>query len=198
MSSVERAGLDLELGYELPTETGMFSFTVRRSYTNKFKVQVDAAVDEVQSLLKVRDDVTSSRDALLSPVPLHSTYAQMTWSRGGLSLSVDAQGSSATSIVRLGSTDGYIYTTDPATIVDMVAVYDFGQGSMFNAPWSEGLRATLTINNVTDAFARNSITDRAELLARNPGHTEVNVINPAYEWTQGRAFRLSVSKSFSL
>ena len=198
VSSVERAGVDLELGYEVPTESGMFSLTVRRSYTNKFKVQVDAATDEVQSLLKVRDDAASSRDALLAPVPAHSTYAQLTWSRGGLSVSVDAQGSAASSIIRLGSTDGYIYTTEPATIVDMVAVYDFGQGSLFNAPWSDGLRATLTINNVTDAFARNSITDRGELLARNPGHTEVNVINPAYEWTQGRAYRLSISKSLSL
>ncbi|MDE0658226.1 MAG: TonB-dependent receptor, partial [Gammaproteobacteria bacterium] len=198
VSSVERAGLDLELGYELPTDSGMFSLTVRRSYTSKFKVQVDAMSGEAQSLLKVRDDVTASRDALLSPVPAHSTYAQLTWSRGGLSFSVDAQGSGATSIVRLGSTDGYIYTTEPATIVDMVAVYDFEQGAWFNAPWTAGLRATLTVNNVTDAFARNSLTDRGELLARNPGHTEVNVINPAYEWTQGRAFRLSVSKSFSL
>ena len=98
----------------------------------------------------------------------------------------------------MGSTDGYIYRTQPATIVDMVAVYDFEQGALFNAPWTEGLRATLTVNNVTDAFARNLLTDRGELLARNPGHTEVNVINPVYEWTQGRAFRLSVSKSFSL
>ena len=198
VSSVDRAGLDLELGYELPTETGMFSLTIRRSYTNKFKVLVDAAAGEAQSLLKVRDDAAADRDALLAPVPAHSTYAQLTWTRGGLSLSMDAQGSATTSIVRLGSTDGYIYTTDPATIVDMVAVYDFEQGSWFNAPWSNGLRATLTINNVTDAFARNSLTDRGELLARNPGHTEVNTINPAYEWTQGRAFRLSVSKSFSL
>lgn len=198
VSSVERAGLDLELGYEVPTETGMFSLTVRRSYTSKFKVLVDAAAGEAQSLLKVRDDAASDRNALLSPVPAHSTYAQLTWTRGGLSLSADAQGSAATSIVRLGSTDGYIYTTKPATIVDLVAVYDFEQGALFNAPWAYGLRATLTVNNVTDAFARNTLTDRGELLARNPGHTEVNDINPAYEWTQGRAFRLSVSKSFSL
>ena len=198
VSSVERAGLDLELGYELPTDTGMFSLTVRRSYTSKFKVLVDATAGEAQSLLKVRDDVTATRDALLAPVPAHSTYAQLTWSSGGLSLSMDAQGSGTTSIIRLGSTDGYIYTTKPATIVDMVAVYDFEQGTLVNAPWAAGLRATLTVNNVTDAFARNSLTDRAELRARNPGHTEVNVINPVYEWTQGRAFRLSVSKSFSL
>lgn len=198
VSSVERAGLDLELGYEIPTDNGMFSFTLRRSYTEKFKVQVDAASGEVQSLLKVRDDITSSRDALLAPVPAHSTYAQMTWTRGGLSLSADAQGTGGTSHLRLGSTDGYIYRTEPATLVDLVAVYDFEQGAWFNGPWADGLRATLTINNVTNAFARNSLIDRGELLARNPGHTEVNTINPIYEWTQGRAFRLSVSKSLNL
>ena len=69
VSSVERSGLDLELGYELPTDNGMFSMTVRRSYTAKFKVLVDAAAGEAQSLLKVRDDAAADRDALLDPVP---------------------------------------------------------------------------------------------------------------------------------
>ena len=199
VSSVERAGLDLELGYELPTDTGMFTMTVRRSYTSKFKVQVDATSGEAQSLLKVKDDLTSSRDAILAAVPAHSTYAQLTWTRGALSLSVDAQASGDTSRVRGGGGDlVLIYRTQPATIMDLVAVYDFGQSTLLNAPWADGLRATLTINNVTDAYARNSLTDRGELEARNPGHTEVYEINPAYEWTQGRAFRLSISKSLSL
>ena len=198
VSSVERSGLDLELGYDLPTDNGLFSLTVRRSYTSKFKAQVDAMSGEAQSLLKVRDDAASDRDALLAPVPKYSTYAQFTWTRGGISVSVDGQDSGETSIVRLGSTDGYIYRTQPATIMDMVVVYDFEQGALFNAPWANGLRATLTINNLTDAFARNSLIDRGELLGGVPGHTEVNTINPIYEWTQGRAFRLSVSKSFSL
>ncbi len=198
VSSVDRSGLDLELSYEIPTESGDFSLTVRRSYTTKFKVQVDPASGESQDLLKVKDDVAASRDALLSPVPKHTTYAQLVWRRGGLSLSADAQDSGRTSRVSPGSTDGYIFTTRPATIVDMVAAYDFEQGTLFSAPWTYGLRATMTINNVTNAFARNSLTDRAELLAGNPGHTEVTTINPAYEWTQGRAYRLSVSKSFGL
>ena len=198
VSSVDRAGLDLELTYELPTESGDFSLTVRRAYTTTFKVQVDPASGESQDLLKVKDDIAASRDALLSAVPKHTTYAQLTWNRGALSLSADAQGSGRTSRIASGSTDGYIYTTDPATIVDMVAVYDFGQGTLFDAAWADGLRATLTINNVTNAFARNSITDRGELLTGSPYHTEVNTINPTYEWTQGRAYRLSINKSLSL
>ena len=198
VSAIERSGWDFELGYELPTESGDFSLLVRRSYTSKFKVQVDAASGESQNLLKVKDDVAASRDALLAPVPEHSTYARLTWTRGGLSLSVDAQEATRTSTIRPGSTDGFIYTTEPATIMDMVAAYDFGQGALFDAAWAYGLRATLTINNLTNAFARNSLTDRGELLAGIPGHTEVNTINPIYEWTQGRAYRLSISKSLSL
>ena len=192
VSSVERSGLDLELGYELPTDNGMFSLTVRHSATKKFKVQVDASTGEVQSLLKVRNDSTSSRDAILAPVPSKSTYAQFTWSRGALSLSVDGQSSGGTSWIRGSGDNVYVYRTNPAAIMDLVAVYDFGQGTLLNAPWMDGLSATLTVNNVTDAYPRNSRTHQAS------GETIVDDINPIYEWTQGRAFRLSVSKSFSL
>lgn len=192
VSSVERSGIDVALGYELPTDSGMFSLTVRQSYTKKFKVQVDASAGEIQSLLKVRDDATSSRDAILAPVPVQTTYAQFTWTRGGLSLSVDGQSSGGTSWIRGGGDATYVYRTEPATIMDFVATYDFGQGTLLNAPWMDGLRATLTINNATDAYARNSRTHLSS------GETIVNDINPVYEWTQGRAFRLSVTKSFSL
>lgn len=198
VSSIERSGLDLTLNYDLSTDSGDFSLTVRRSYTSKFKVQVDAASAESQNILKVKDDVAADRDALLAPVPLHSTYASLTWVRGGLSVSVDGQASGGTSTIRAGSTDGYIFRTEPATIVDLVAMYDFGAGTLVDAPWAAGLSVTLTVNNLTDAYARNSLTDRAELMAGNPGHTEVNTINPIYEWTQGRAFRLTVSKSFAM
>lgn len=193
VSSVERAGLDLELGYDLPTEQGMFSLTVRRSYTSKFKVQVDASTGESQSLLKIRDDVASSRDAILAPVPVLSTYAQLTWTRGALSLSVDGQAAGDTNWVRgAGGGSAFVYRTRPATIMDVVVAYDFGKGALLNAPWAEGLSATLTVNNVTDAYTRNSRFDQAD-----PRDSVVDDINPVYEWTQGRAFRLSVGKSFS-
>ena len=195
---VERSGADLELGYELPTDVGDFSVTVRRGITRKFDVQADAAIDEVQSALKVRDDVSYSRDAFLPPVPAYQSYARVSWQRGGFSLSVDGQAAGSTSTIRSGGTDGYVFTTRPATIMDLVVVYDFGQDTMFNAPsWMDGLRATFTVNNVTDAFATNSQTNRG-LAAGDPERTTEYSINPFFEWTQGRSYRLTLHKSLSL
>ena len=197
VSSVERAGVDLEVGYALGTDHGNYDLTIRRSYTTKFKVFVDPTSGESQSVLKVKDNVAASRDALLGAVPVHSTYAQLSWRRGGLSVSADAQSATDTFTVRSGGTDGYAYRTDPATIVDLVVVYDFGEDTLFDAPdWMDDVRATLTVNNVTDAFARNSQIDRG-LSPTDPEYTEVYTINPAYEWSQGRAFRLTISKELS-
>ena len=195
---VERSGVDLELGYELPTDVGDFSVTVRRGITRKFDVQADAAIDEVQSALKVRDDVSYSRDSFLPPVPAYQSYARVSWRRGGFSLSVDGQAAGSTSTVRTGGTDGYVYTTRPATIMDLVVVYDFGQDTFFNAPsWMDSLRATFTVNNLTNAFATNSQTNRG-LAAGDPERTTEYSINPFFEWTQGRSYRLTLHKSLSL
>ena len=79
----------------------------------------------------------------------------------------------------------------------LVVVYEFGQDTLFDAPsWMDDLRATLTVNNVTDAFTRNSQINLG-LSPTHPEYTEVYTINPSYEWTQGRAFRLTLSKSLS-
>ena len=197
VSSVNRSGLDLELDYLLSTERGDFDLTFRRSYTTKFKVFVDQASDESQSVLKVKDDVTASRDALLGVVPVHTTYAQLTWRRGGLSVSADAQMSTDTYTVSSGGTDGFVYRTDPAALVDLVVAYDFGQDTFFNAPiWMDDLRATLTVNNLTDAFTQTTLINRG-LSPTDPEYTEVSTINPFYEWSQGRAFRLTISKSLT-
>ena len=197
---VERSGVDLEMGYELPTDFGDFSLTVRRGITTKFKVQPDAQIDEVQSVLGVRDDASFSRDSFLPPVPRYQSYARLSWQRGGLSLSLDGQTSGSTSTIRTGGTDGYVYRTEPGSIIDMVAVYEFGQGTLFgfSAPsWMDGLRATLTVNNVTNAFARNSQTNRG-LGEGDPERTTEYSINPFFEWTQGRAYRLTLQKSLTL
>ena len=197
VSSVERSGMDLELHYLLPTERGDFDLTFRRSYTTKFKVFVDQASSESQSVLKVKDNVTASRDALLGVVPVHTSYAQLTWRRGGLSVSADAQMSTDTYTVSSGGTDGFVYRTDPAALVDLVVAYDFGQDTFFNAPiWMDDLRATLTVNNLTDAFTQNTLINRG-LSPTDPEYTEVSTINPFYEWSQGRAFRLTISKSLT-
>ena len=113
-------------------------------------------------------------------------------------MSVDGQAAGSTSTIRSGGTDGYVYTTRPATIMDLVAVYDFGQDTWFNAPsWMDGLRATFTVNNVTNAFATNSQTNRG-LAEGDPERTTEYSINPFFEWTQGRSYRLTLHKSLSL
>lgn len=195
---VDRSGLDLAVSFEMPTDVGDFSLTVRRAITTTFDVQADSEIDEVQSALKVRDDVSFSRDAFLPPVPAYQNYAQVSWRRGGFSLSLDGQAAGSTSTIRSGGTDGFVFRTEPATIIDMVVAYDFGQDTFFNAPsWMDGLRATFTVNNLTNAFARNSQVNRG-LGMGDPERTKEYSINPFYEWTQGRSYRLTLHKSLSI
>ena len=81
--------------------------------------------------------------------------------------------------------------TEPAVILDMVVGYDFQSATLFDAPaWMDGLRITLTINNLTDSYARNREIDL------DTGEIAEYSINPTYEWTQGRTYRLTVHKSF--
>ena len=187
VSYLNRTGIDYELRYDWEAGLNDFSIVVRRSYTNRFEVQVDPAQDEAQSLV-TRKDNTVTRRPLLSPVPKHQTSAQFTWSNGGLFASIDVQGAAKTSTFVFRTIE---YVTEPATIYDLVLGYEFGNDTFFDAPeWLNGLSTTLTINNITDAYAKNS-----EL---NPetGEVEVYSINPFYEWTQGRSYRLAIHKSF--
>ena len=194
---VDRNGVDLEARYDWPLGGGEASIVARRSHTLAFDVQVDAAIPETQSILATRDDVSYDRDSILPPVPKSQTYVQLGWARGGLQLHLDMQTATPTTVIRSGGGDGFEYTTEPSRSMDAVAVYDFGQGALFDAPdWMAGMRATLTVNNVTNVFTRNYRTDR-ELRDNNAfGHTEDYTINPFYEWTQGRAYRLTLHKSF--
>ncbi len=54
----------------------------------------------------------------------------------------------------------------------------------------ESLDATVTINNLTNAFAKNSVY--------NPetGERTTYLVNPFFEWTQGRSYRLNLHMSF--
>ena len=83
------------------------------------------------------------------------------------------------------------YLTEPANNYDLVLSYDLSSDTYFRSfPWMSGMTATLTINNLGDSFA--------ETTNINPetGEREKYRVNPIYEWTQGRSYRLSLHKSF--
>ena len=187
VAAVNRAGMDYELRYEWEMGVNEFSILVRRGYTNRFDAQQDASSGIVHSLVTTRDN-TGEASTVLPPVPKHQTSAQFMWMRGGLFFSLDVQGADMTQRLE-SSTRTEI--TEPATNYDLVLGYEFGSDTFFNAPaWMDGLDATLTINNLTNAFAENS------LLNPETGERTTYLINPFYEWTQGRSYRLAVHKSF--
>ena len=187
VSSVDRSGIDYELRYEWEMGLNDYSIVVRRSYTNQYRLQADPASEVVHNLVTSRDD-TGPEDSVLPAVPKHQTSMQFTWIRGGLFLSVDVQGADTTKL--LNATNRH-YITEPATNYDLVLGYEFGSDTFFDAPaWTNGLDVTITINNLTNAFADTSNF--------NPetGEREHFLVNPFYEWTQGRSYRLAIHKSF--
>ncbi|MCY3819798.1 MAG: TonB-dependent receptor [Gammaproteobacteria bacterium] len=186
-SAINRSGVDFEARYDWQAGDNEFEVTVRRSYTNKFDVEQDAATGIVHDLVGERDD-SGPEDASLSPVPRHKTSMQWTWSRGGMFLALDMQAAAGTTIINSATRE---YVTVPATNFDMVLSYDFDQGGLFGpSVWTSGLSATLTVNNLTDDFSSTTNV--------NPetGERETYLVNPIYEWTQGRSYRLSLRKSF--
>ena len=186
-AAINRSGMDYELRYEWQTGMNDFAIVVRRGYTNKFEVQRDASSDTVHDIVGSRDD-TGPEDTVLPPIPKHQTSAQFTWTRGGLFFSFDVQGSDET---RIHNFSTRTYITEPATNYDMVIGYEFGQDTFFDAPaWMNGFDVTLTINNLTNAFAKTS------LLNPETGERTHYLVNPVYEWTQGRSYRLAIHKSF--
>ena len=187
ISSIERSGMDYELRYEWQSGLSDFGITVRRSYTNKFRVAIDPTNGEVHDLVTTRDD-SGAADTILPPVPKHQTSAQFTWTRGGLFMSIDVQGADETRRIRRADT---VLITEPATNYDLVVGYEFGNDPLFDAPgWLNGWDVTLAINNLTNAFAKNSDLDP------ETGERTDYLINAFYEWTQGRSYRLNIRKSF--
>ena len=188
VSNLFRTGMDYELRYDWQMGLNDFSILVRRSYTNRYDVRLDPTSDELHNLVTRRDDTGHQQPRYVAPVPKHQTSMQFTWSNGGLFMSIDVQGAAKVSTL-VSST--FESVTEPATIYDMVLGYEFGNDSFFDAPaWLNGFSTTLTINNLTNAFAENTQV--------NPetGDVQENVINPFFEWTQGRSYRLAIHKSF--
>ena len=186
VSALERSGIDYELGYQWDMGLNEYNITVRRSYTNKHMIQVDPSSDVVHDLVSSRDD-TGPEDTVLPPIPQHRTTAQFTWSRRSLFLSLDIEGSDSTSII--GSS--FTYISEPATIYDLVLGYGFDDDTLFSAPdWLDGVEVTLTVNNLTNAFAKYT------RISDSTGESVQAQLNPLTEWTQGRSYRLNVHKSF--
>ena len=116
------------------------------------KCSRDASSDVIHDIVGARDD-TGPEDTTLPPVAKHQTSAQFTWTRGGLFFSLDVQGADTTRLLKNATRH---YVSQPATNYDMVLGYEFGNDTFFDAPaWMNGLSATLTVNNLTNAFAKN-------------------------------------------
>ena len=190
VKSIDRSGLDYELRYEWQTGLNDYNIVVRRSYTNKFDVQREPAEGSVHDLVTTKV-TTGLDDPLLPAVPRHQTSAQFTWTRGGVFVSFDLQGADKVETLNERFYRNWKYVTEPATNYDLVLGYEFGDNTLFDAPaWMNGLSATLTINNLTNAFANNYEEDV------DTGEIEEYEISSFYEWTQGRSYRLSIHKSF--
>lgn len=186
-SAVNRDGIDFEVGYNWQADANDFDFILRRAYTNGYEVVQDASTGIVHDLVSTRDD-SGPEDTTLAPVPKHQTSMQFTWTHGGMFVSFDVHTADDTTIINSANRE---YRTEPAKNYDLVLSYDLDQDTFFRAPsWMSGMTATLTINNLGDSFA--------ETTNINPETNERQkyTLNPVYEWTQGRSYRLSVHKSF--
>ena len=188
-SSVERAGFDYEVRYDWSAGENEFSLKMIRSTTSTFDVVQDASTGTLHNLVRQRDD-NGPEDTVLPPVPKSQSNWQFTWRNGGMYLGLDVQTASETTILRgaIASIDrlGNRYVTDPAINVDLVASYTFESDSFLS-----GSDITLTINNVTNDYATTT-----NYSLDDPEDVKAYLVNPFYEWTQGRAYRLSLHKSF--
>ena len=186
-SAVNRDGVDLELGYTWQAADNEYDFILRHAYNNGHEVVQDASIGIVHDLIGERDD-TGPEDTTLPPVPKHQTSMQLTWSRGGLFASFDVHTADDTTIMNSATRE---YLTEPADNYDLVLSYDLGSDTLFgSSPWMNGVTATLTINNLGNSFAETTNIDP------ETGEREKYRVNPIYEWTQGRSYRLSLHKSF--
>ena len=186
-AAVNRDGIDLEVLYDWQIGDNDFNVTLRRSYTNSYEVVQNAASGIVHDIVTTRDD-TGPEDTALYPVPKHKTSMQWTWTRGPIFLSLDMQAAADTTVQ---NSDTRHYVTTPATNYDLVMSYDFAQSTLFRSPrWMSGLSATLTVNNLTDDYA--STTN----INPETGERQTYLLNPVYEWTQGRSYRLTLRNSF--
>ena len=186
IAKVNRTGIDYEVRYDWEAGLNEFSLLARRSYTSTFEEFGSDDPEHEHDLVTKRDD-SGVEDATLAPIPKHQTSMQLSWTRGGLFLGLDVQAAAKSSIFHNATRE---YITEPATVYDLVVEYAFGSGTFFDAPsWLDGVSATLTVNNLTNSFAKTSNYNS------ETGESEDYLLNSYYEWTQGRSYRLSVRLS---
>ena len=192
IAEVNRTGIDFEARYDWFAGLNELSLIFRRSYTTTFDAKRDQSSEESFDLVSTRDQTLIEQTGLPA-IPEHQTSMQLIWSRGGVFLSLDMQAADKTSDIRTRNPEDIITReniTEPATNYDLVLGYEFGSNTLFEAPdILSGLTATLTVNNLTDSFAENSSVNH------ETGEETVYILNPFYEWTQGRSYRLSLRLS---
>ena len=198
VSSLKRSGMDYDLRYEWEWGVNEFRLVFRHSSTSRYTVQLDPTLAQAHNLVETRDDTGSQDARIIAPVSRHRSSGYLLWTRGGLSATLELE--RATRVSTLGtvgigaSAVTFEQVTEPARLYDVVISYQLGGDAFFFSPpeWLRGAQITLTVNNLTDAYAKNY------RVIRETGEIEEHAINPLFEWTQGRAYRLGLRKSFGL
>ena len=165
VSSVSRAGVDIEVYYSTSNDLGDWAVQFRHSRTGKYDVIVDPATDEPISVV-----ANTFASTAVSVVSRSATTAQLIWGNAcGLEASLDFSSRSKTSSFLAGVTRTY----EPPTIIDLRLGYDIGQGTLLPSPdWAKGARVSLTVNNLGDSFGESSVVgsvgEEVSVSARSP------------------------------
>ena len=178
VSSVSRAGVDVEVYYSTSNDLGDWAVQFRHSRTGKYDVIVDPATDEPISVV-----ANTFGSTAVGVVSRSATTAQLIWSNPcGLEASLDFSSRSKTSSFLAGVTNTY----EPPTLVDLRLGYDIGQGTLLPSPdWAKGARVSLTVNNLNDSFGESSVVSSVG--------EEVSVSSRSPQF--GRVFNLTMHMS---
>ncbi len=150
VSSVSRAGVDVEVYYSTSNDLGDWTVQFRHSRTGKYDVIVDPATDQPISVVAHTFGSTA-----IGVVSRSAMTTQLIWSNPcGLEASLDFSSRSKTSSFLAGVTSTY----EPPTIIDLRLGYDIGAGTLLPSPdWAKGARVSLTVNNLGDSFGESSV-----------------------------------------
>ena len=178
VSSVSRAGVDVEVYYSTSNDLGDWAVQFRHSRTGKYDIIVDPATDQPISVVAHTFGSTA-----VGAVSRSAMTAQLIWGNPcGLEASLDFSSRSKTSSFLAGVTSTY----EPPTIIDLRLGYDIGEGTLLPSPdWAKGARVSLTVNNLGDSFGESSVVDSVG------EEVSVSARSPQF----GRVFNLTVHMS---
>ena len=178
VSSVSRAGVDVEVYYSTSNDLGDWAVQFRHSRTGKYDIIVDPATDEPISVV-----ANTFGSTAVGAVSRSAMTTQLIWSNPcGLEASLDFSSRSKTSSFLAGVTSTY----EPPTLIDLRLGYDIGEGTLLPSPdWAKGARVSLTVNNLGDSFGESSVVDSVG--------EEVSVSSGSPQF--GRVFNLTVHMS---